>query len=87
MATLPSSDMDAVWQELMSEFSSVWRVIPVNKNAFRTFLENVDGVLDGAEIDIVLNTPAGTARDWLIANPEVGRSMVIRVMEKRREVL
>ena len=87
MATLPSGDMDAVWQELMSEFSSVWRIIPVNKNAFRTFLENVDGVIEGSETDIVMSVPAGPVRDWLIANPEVGRSMVIRVMEKRREVL
>ena len=87
MAALPSGDMDVVWQSLMEEFSSVRRVIPVNKSAFRAFLENVDGVLEGSEVDIVQSVPAGPARDWLIANPEVGRSMVIRVMEKRREVL
>jgi len=87
MAALPIDDMSVVWQELMSEFSSVRRVIPVNKNAFRTFLENVDGIVEGAEADIVQSVPAGPVRDWLIAHPEVGRSMVIRVMEKRREVL
>ena len=87
MATLPSGDMEVVWQELMSEFSSVWREIPVSKGAFLTFLENVDGIVEGAEVDIVQSVPAGPVRDWLIANPEVGRSMVIRVMEKRREVL
>ena len=87
MANLPSGDMGVVWQELMSEFSSVWMEVPVNKNAFRTFLENVDGVLEGAETEIVQSVPAGPIRDWLIAHPEVGRSMVMRVMEKRREVL
>ena len=87
MATLPSGDIDVVWQELMSEFSSVFRLIPTNKNAFRTFIENVDGILEGSETDIVQSVPAGPVRDWLIANPEVGRSMVIRVEEKRREVL
>jgi len=87
MATLPSGDMDDVWQELMSEFSSIWRVIPVNKNAFRSFLEGVDGIIEGSETDIVQSVPAGPVRDWLIANSEVGRSMAIRVMEKRREVL
>lgn len=87
MATLPSGEMDVVWQLLMEEFSSVWREIPVSKGAFRTFLENVDGVLEGAEVDIVQTVPAGPIRDWLIANPIIGRSMVVRVMEKRREVL
>lgn len=87
MATLSGGDMNVVWKELMSEFSSVWRVVPVSKHAFRTFLESVDGIVGGAEADIVQSVPAGPVRDWLIANPEVGRSMVIRVMEKRREVL
>jgi len=87
MANLPSGDVDVVWQELMSEFSSVFRLIPVSKHAFRTFIENVDGVLEGSEVDIVQSVPVGPVRDWLIANPEVGRSMVIRVMGKRREVL
>ncbi len=87
MANIPSGDIDVVWQELMSEFSSVFRLIPVSKNAFRTFIVNVDDVLEGSEIEIVQSVPAGPVRDWLIANPEVGRSMVIRVMEKRREVL
>ena len=87
MATLPSGDMDVVWQSLMEEFSCVRELIPVNKNSFRTFLENVDGVLVGAEVDIVVSVPAGPARDWLVDNPKIGRSMVIRVMQKRREVL
>ena len=87
MANLPSGDMDAVWQELMSEFSSVWREVPTNKNAFRSFLMGVDDILETAETSIVQSVPAGPVRDWLIANSEVGRSMVIRVMEKRRDVL
>ena len=87
MATLPSGDMDVVWQELMEEFSSVWELIPVSKNAFRTFIENVDGELETSEVAIVQSVPVGPARSWLTANPKIGRSMVIRVMEKRREVL
>jgi len=87
MATLSAVDMDAVWQELMSEFSSIWREIPTNKNAFRSFLLGVDDIVEQAEIDIVQSVPAGPIRDWLVAHAEVGRSMVIRIMEKRREVL
>ena len=87
MATLPSGEMDVVWRELMSEFSSVWKEIPVSKNAFRTFLVGVDNIVEQSEIDIVQSVPAGPIRDWLIAHPEIGRSMVIRVMEKRMEVL
>ena len=87
MAILSSGDMSVVWQNLMSEFSAVRREIPVNKNQFRTFLENVDGILEQAEIGIVQSVPVGPMRDWLIANPVVGRSMAIRVEEKRREVL
>ena len=87
MATLPGGDMDAVWQSLMEEFSSLLWLIPVSKHQFRTFLENADGIMEGAEVEIVQSVPAGSIRDWLIANPEVGRSMVIRVMEKRKEAL
>ncbi len=87
MANLPSGDIDTVWQELMSEFSNVHRLIPVSKHAFRTFIVNVDDVLEDSEAEIVQTVPAGDVRDWLIANAEVGRSMVIRIMAKRREVL
>lgn len=87
MALLPTADMDEVWQELMQEFSRVRREIPVNKNQFRTFLENADAVLEQSEVDIVQSVPAGPNRQWLIDNPVVGRSMVIRVMQKRREAL
>ena len=31
--------------------------------------------------------PAGAAKDWLLANPEVGRDITIAIEEKRREVL
>jgi len=87
MALLPTGDMDVVWQSLMEEFSGVRSTIPVNKNQFRTFLESVDGLLEQCEIDIAQSVPVGPIRDWLIANPTIGRSMVIRVIEKRREVL
>lgn len=87
MATLPSGDIDAVWKTLMEEFSEVRRQIPVNKNQFRSFIENVDGILEQSELDIVQSVPAGPIRDWLIANQVIGRSMIIEVEEKRREVL
>ena len=87
MATLPSNDVDTVWQELMSEFSNVRREIPVTKNQFRGFLVNIDSILEGAEVDIVQSVPAGPIRTWLMNNPVIGRSMVIRIMEKRREAL
>lgn len=87
MATLSTADADAIWALLMSEHSSINREIPVSKQEFRTFIDIVDAVLEQAEIDIVQAIPAGPRRNWLINNPVVGRSIVVRVEQKRRDVL
>lgn len=87
MATLSTADADAIWALLMSEYSSINREIPVSKQEFRTFIDIVDAVLEQAEIDIVQAIPAGPRRNWLINNPVVGRSIVVRVEQKRRDVL
>lgn len=87
MAQLPTENMDQVWQSTMEEFSSLRELIPVNKNQFRTLLELMDVEIEGAEIDIVQALPAGAGKTWLINNQAIGRTLMIRIMQKRREVL
>lgn len=87
MATLPIDAIDRIWRDIMSEYSSIRKEIPVNKNQLRSFINIVDQELETAEQQIVQAVPAGPIRDWLIAHPEVGRDVVIRTEEERREIL
>jgi hypothetical protein len=88
MANLTAQQIDEVLADLMSHYSAILKEIPVTKTQFRAWLTNtVDVELDATEIDIFTNTPAGDAKDWLQANPEVGRDVMVAIEEKRREVL
>lgn len=87
MATLPSDAIDRIWQAIMSEYSHLRKEIPVTKNQLRSFIDIVDQEMETCETAIVQAVPPGDIRDWLIANPEVGRDIVIRTENERREVL
>ena len=87
MANLPTEEMDDVWRDVMEAFSTLYLPIPVSKQAFRGFLEGIDGILDDAELEIVQLVPVGPLRDWLIDNAEIGRRIVEYIMKRRREVL
>ena len=87
MAQLPSDNIDQTWSEIMSEFSSLRTLIPINKNQLRALLVLIDQELEGAEIDIVQALPAGDGRMWLIANPALGRGLMLNILQKRKEVL
>lgn len=87
MAQLPSANIDQVWKSTMEEFSAFRELIPVNKTQFRTLLELMDTEIEGAETSIVQALPAGDGRSWLVANQPIGRTLMIRIMQKRREVL
>ena len=87
MATLPSGDVDALWHQLMSDFSSIWTVVPINKNQFRQLLVLIDGELETAETSIVGALPSGAGKSWLVSNQPIGRHLIERTERKRKEVL
>jgi len=87
MATLSADELAGVAAEAQVQFSAILEEIPVNKAQFKTFLNTVDSALEQAEIDVVQNTPAGPGKDWLLANQNVGRELLILVAKKRLEVL
>ena len=87
MAQLPSENVDQVWQSVMSEFSSLRAVIPIDKHQLKALLELIDEELESAEVSIIQALPAGDGKDWLIANPAIGRGLMLDVLGKRKEVL
>ena len=87
MARLLDGSLDEVWAEIMRTFSSVRSLIPINKTQLRALLGLIDGELEGAETSIVQALPEGDGKSWLVANPSIGRSLMVAVLEKRKEVL
>lgn len=87
MARLPSGSVDEVYSNLTSEFSSVWTLIPITKDELRSLLVLIDGQLEDAEVSIVQSLPVGVGKTWLIDNQALGREIMIRILEKRKEVL
>ena len=87
MAQLPSENIDQIWSTTMSEFSSLRTLIPIDKNQLRSLLTLIDQELEDAEVDIIQALPAGPGRSWLVANPDLGRRLMLDVLNKRREVL
>lgn len=87
MPQLPAQNIDQVWTSTMSQFSSLRTLIPVNKNQLRALVVIIDQELESAEIDIIQALPAGDGKTWLVANPGLGRRLMIDVLTKRQEVL
>ena len=87
MAQLPNENIDQVWSATMSEFSSVRTLIPINKAQLRALLVLIDQELEGAETSIIQAIPAGPSKTWLVANPALGRGLMLDVLRKRKEVL
>jgi len=87
MATLSSTDIDEVWEQLMSEFSALWTQVPLNKNQFRAGLVQIDAELEDAELTIFQNITDSEVRTWLQTNQPLGRLCVERIERKRKEVL
>lgn len=87
MEALPTSDLDQLWAQLMSEFSGVRQEVPITKAQLRALLGLIDGELETAEISIVQALPGGPAKTWLLNHQPVGRLLIERVERKRKEVL
>ena len=88
MATLTTQQINEVYAELASKYSAIWLEVPVTKSQFKTWLaDTVDVQMESAETAVFTNTPAGAAKDWLAANPDIGRDVMVAIEAKRREVL
>jgi hypothetical protein len=72
---------------MMRDLSDLRVEVPISKSLLRALLENIDGELETAESSIVQNLPGGGAKTWLLNNQAIGRRMIERVEQKRREVL
>ncbi|MHC4181774.1 MAG: hypothetical protein ACYSR0_00295 [Planctomycetota bacterium] len=87
MANLTTAQLAGVAQEAMRRFSNIRKEIPINKSQFTAFISAVDTELDSAEVSLVQGLPAGPGKDWLLANPDVGRELMVMVEQKRSESL
>jgi RecA-family ATPase len=87
MANLTTAQLAGVAQQAMRRFSNIRKEIPVNKSQFMAFMSAVDIELEASEIAIVQGLPAGPGKDWLLANPDVGRELIVMIELERSEVL
>ena len=87
MAELDNNAKNELAADLMSKLSAIREPIVPNKGEFLAFISVVDTRLEETESNIVSDIPAGPAKDWLVANPQIARRMVEEIMKKRREEL
>jgi hypothetical protein len=71
----------------MSDLSQSGVPTPLSKDDIRLLINFMDVQLDSAETSIFAALPAGDGRDWLLANPGLGRELLARIERERREVL
>ncbi len=87
MAILSSTDIDDLHAQVMRRWSSVHLDAPVTKAQVRGLIVEIDAGLDTAETTIVSGLPNGAGKDWLVANPVVGRDVMEVTERRRKEVL
>jgi hypothetical protein len=87
MATLPSSDIDAVHADVMREFSHVRTECPISKSDLRALIVLMDSQLATAETSTISAIPAGPGKTWLLGNASIARTVLIRTEQKRKDVL
>ena len=87
MTQLSANDLNNVWQQVMSDYSSLHTLIPINKSQLHTLLGIIDEELETAEVSIVQSLPSGPGKTWLLDNQNLGRDLIRRIEQKRQEVL
>lgn len=87
MAALPDNDRAAVRGILADRYSAVHTVIPLSTADLRALVNFVDTRMDAEESAMVAALPTGDGKDWLLANPSIGRDIIVEVERKRAEVL
>ena len=85
MPSLSPEEILDVRSDVMSFYSSIRQEVPMTKNQLTGLLTLMDGEMNTAEVAIVVAIPAGPARDWLVANDQVGRDLIVRTETKRRD--
>ena len=87
MPPLTDAQRLGVRAQVMSLFSQRRHEVPVTKSQLLAFIERADDGLDANETSVVSGLPAGDAKTWLIAHPELGRQVLSLVQSKRTEEL
>ena len=87
MAALPDNDRRDIWAQAMADLSRTHTQIPISKTDLRSLINFMDSELDSAESSIFAALPAGDGKNWILANPDLGRELLTRIESKRREVL
>jgi hypothetical protein len=87
MPTLPDEHRAAIRSAIARKYSAFWTEIPISKDQFRALVNFIDTRLDAEETAIFQALPAGAGKDWLLANPAIGREIMTEVERKRMEVL
>ncbi len=87
MAQLTSTQLLEVRADIMREFSRVRHEIPITKPELTDLLDLIDGEQEAAESSILAAIPVGAARTWLLANKDRARTLMVRVEQKRAEVI
>ena len=88
MTNLTDQQVGEVSADIQQRYSAVLAEIPVSKTQLHKWLrDTVDVEVEAAELAVFQNTPVGAAKDWLQANPVIGRDMLEAIVEKRKEVL
>lgn len=87
MATLTTGQIAEIGRLLRDKYSSEWEEMPITKGQLLQFGIDVDVALESMESSVVSGLPASDAKTWLLANPHIGRDVVVEIEKKRREVL
>ena len=85
MPSLSPEEILDVRSDVMSFYSSIRQEVPMTKNQLTGLLTLMDDEMNTAEVAIVVAIPPGAARDWPVANDQVGRDLIVRTETKRRD--
>lgn len=87
MAKLTTEQKDALYAEIMREWSATRTPTPITKSQGRALIDLMDNGLESAEASIVSGIPSGAAKTWLVGNTSIAREVLKRVAQARKEQL
>ncbi len=87
MAQLTNQQLLEVRADVMREFSRARHEIPITKPELTALLDLIDSEQEAAEASILAAIPVGPARNWLVAKQAQARTLIVRIEQKRAEVL
>lgn len=86
MAALTDTQKNEVFAELLREWSDVRQQTPLDKAGARDLLDTIDDEMNSAETAIFQALPNGSGKTWLQANQKIARTIIERIVQKRKKV-